>query len=165
MDNDAYASYITRMKAQLENLELDPMVAFSDSLTYAVYMDNPRAKRIQIADFDKISYSRVFDMYKERFADASDFVFTFVGNIDLETIRPFIKQYLATLPSVKRIEKGNVAAVPEIRKGVYQNNFKRSMEVPKSSVVSFYSGQMEYSLAASSKTLPPFIKHNVQANT
>lgn len=146
MDNDAYASYTTRMKAQLENLELDPMVAFSDSLTYAVYMDNPRAKRIQAADFDKISYPRVLEMYNERFADASDFVFTFVGNIDLETIRPFIKQYLATLPSIKRIEKGNVVAVPEMRKGTYQNNFKRSMEVPKSSVVSFYSGQTEYSL-------------------
>lgn len=33
MDKEAYASFENRMKAQLKNLELNPMVAFSDSLT------------------------------------------------------------------------------------------------------------------------------------
>lgn len=81
------------------------MVAFSDTLTKAIYDNNPRAARITAGDFKQISYPRIMEMYKERFADASDFIFTFVGNIDTDSIRPFVEQYLATLPVKGRAEK------------------------------------------------------------
>ena len=83
------------------------------------------------------------EMYKERFADTSDFIFTFVGNIDTDSIRPFVEQYLATLPVKGRAEKANPAEVPAIRKGEYTNIFKRALETPKASVVNFWSGKME----------------------
>ena len=86
------------------------------------------------------------EMYKERFADASGFVFTFVGNIDADSIRPLVEQYLATLPAKGRVEKGNPAEVPAIRKGEYTNIFKRALETPKASVVNFWSGKMDYNL-------------------
>lgn len=146
MDEEAYASFENRMIAQLKNVELNPMVAFSDSLTKAIYNNNPRAMRIEPADFNNISYPRIMEMYKERFGDASGFVFTFVGNIDTDSIRPLVEQYLATLPANGKIEKGNVKEVPPIRKGEYVNRFKRQMETPKASVVNFYSGQMDYNL-------------------
>lgn len=146
MDEEAYASFENRMIAQLKNVELNPMVAFSDSLTKAIYNDNPRAMRIDVADFKKISYPRIMEMYKECFGDASGFVFTFVGNINTDSIRPLVEQYLATLPANGKIEKGNVKEVPAIRKGEYVNRFKRQMETPKASVVNFYSGQMDYNL-------------------
>ena len=146
MDEEAYASFENRMIAQLKNVELNPMVAFSDSLTKAIYNNNPRAMRIEPADFKNISYPRIMEMYKERFGDASGFVFTFVGNIDTDSIRPLVEQYLATLPANGKIEKGNVKEVPPIRKGEYVNRFKRQMETPKASVVNFYSGQMDYNL-------------------
>lgn len=146
MNEEAYASFENRMIAQLKNVELNPMVAFSDSLTKAIYNNNPRAMRIEPADFKNISYPRIMEMYKERFGDASGFVFTFVGNIDTDSIRPLVEQYLATLPANGKIEKGNVKEVPPIRKGEYVNRFKRQMETPKASVVNFYSGQMDYNL-------------------
>ncbi|MEG1748816.1 MAG: insulinase family protein [Tannerellaceae bacterium] len=146
MDEEAYASYEGRMKAQLQNMELDPMVAFSDSLTQALYGAHPRAMRINTADFDRISYPRIQEMYKERFADASDFVFTFVGNINMDSIRPYITQYLATLPSMGRIEKGDSRELPALRTGEYVNRFNRTLEVPKASVIDFYSGKMAYNL-------------------
>lgn len=146
LDKEAYASFENRTMAQLQSYELNPMVAFSDTLTKAVYMNNPRATRLQPKDFEHISYPRIMEMYKERFRDASDFVFTFVGNLQVDSIRPLIEQYLATLPSKGRVEKGNPAEVPALRKGDYTNIFKRQMETPKASVVNFYSGQMGYTL-------------------
>ena len=134
MDEEAYASFETRTKAQLQNMELNPMVAFSDSLSKAVYGDNPRASRLRPQDFEHISYPRIMEMRKERFSDASGFVFTFVGNIQIDSIRPYIEQYLATLPSQGKIEKGNPAEVPSMRKGDYMNRFNRSMEIPKVTV-------------------------------
>lgn len=145
-DDEAYISYKNRMIAQLKNLELNPMVAFSDSLTKAIYNNNPRAMRLDAADFNNISYPRIMEMYKERFSDASGFVFTFVGNVDTDSIRPLVEQYIATLPATGKIEKGNASVVPAIRKGEYVNRFQREMEIPKASVVNFFSGQMDYNL-------------------
>ncbi|WP_102407458.1 M16 family metallopeptidase [Parabacteroides bouchesdurhonensis] len=145
-DEEAYASYENRMKAQMKNLELNPMVAFSDSLTKAVYSDNPRAMRLQPEDFEHISYSRIMEMYKERFEDASGFVFTFVGNINTDSIRPYIEQYLATLPAKGNVVNGNPAEVPALHKGDYTNIFRRQMEIPKATVAILYSGQMDYIL-------------------
>lgn len=146
MDEEAYASFENRMKAQLLNSELDPMVAFSDTLAQAVYNGNPRAMRLRPSDFAHISYPRIMEMYKERFSDASGFVFSLVGNISIDSIRPYVEQYLASLPANGKIQKGNPAVVPALRKGEYTNIFHRQMEVPKATVVNFISGQMDYSL-------------------
>lgn len=145
-DEEAYISFESRIKAQLKNLELNPMVAFSDSLTQSIYGNNPRAARLSEADFKNISYPRIMEMYTERFGDASGYVFTFVGNIDLESIRPYIEQYIAALPADQKIQEANPNVVPAIRKGDYTNIFKRQMEVPKATVANFWSGQMDYSL-------------------
>lgn len=146
MDEEAYASFENRMKAQLLNTELDPMVAFSDTLAQAVYKGNPRAMRLRPGDFAHISYPRIMEMYKQRFSDASGFVFSLVGNISIDSIRPYVEQYLASLPASGKIEKGNPSVVPALRKGEYTNIFQREMEVPKATVVNFISGQMDYSL-------------------
>lgn len=145
MDNDAYTSFEERMKSQLKNLSLDPMVSFSDTMSTYLYNGNPRLMRLQLPDFDKISYARIMDMYKERYADASDFKFTFVGNVEMDTIKPLIEQYLATLPSVKRNDPmGNDKVYPRMQKGITEKRFARSMETPKASIVSVYSGQTDF---------------------
>jgi zinc protease len=40
-DNDAFASYKSRSKAALKNQELNPNVAFNDSIQAGVYMNHP----------------------------------------------------------------------------------------------------------------------------
>lgn len=81
------------------------MVAFNDTITKEIYNNNPRTVRLKESDFEKINYQRILDMYKERFADASDFTFTFVGNINQDSLKLYAKQYLATLPSLKEWKK------------------------------------------------------------
>jgi len=146
-DQDAYASFASRLKDQLKSYSLDPMSAFGDSLNYYLYNNNPRAKRIQMEDIDKINYARVLELYKERFANASDFAFTFVGNIDEAAIRPLLEKYLAVLPTLKRVDpEGNLANQPKFHKGVINNKFIREMQTPKASIVAIYSGTMDFSL-------------------
>jgi len=143
-DDEAFASFSERLLGQLENLRLNPMVAFSDTITKALYDNQIRAKRIEPEDLQKINYDRIMSMYRERFADASDFIFTFVGNIEKDSIVLLMQQYLATLPSLKRIEQGDVAQMPVRRKGNYTNHFHRELETPKASILTIYSGQMDY---------------------
>lgn len=145
-DNDAYASFENRMKAQLENAKLDPSTALNDTISKVVYNNHPRAVSLEAEDFDKISYQRILDIYKERYGDASDFTFTFVGNLNVDSIRPYIEQYLATLPANGRVDKPLPDALPKIMNGKLENHFSREMQTPKSSVFQLYSGKSEYNL-------------------
>ncbi|MCD8178388.1 MAG: insulinase family protein [Tannerellaceae bacterium] len=145
-DQEAFDSYVTRMKSYLVNQELDPMVAFSDSLIKVVYNNNPRVQRIRIEDFNHISYDRIMEMYRERFSDASDFVFTFVGNLDEEIMKPLIERYLANLPALNRTDKPNEQLAPRIQQGVHINHFKRTMETPKATVLNMFPGNMDYNI-------------------
>ena len=146
VDKEAFASFETRLKAQLESAELDPMTAFSDSLSRTAYGDNPRAARLRPTDFEHISYDRIMEMRKECFDDATGFVFTFVGNIQADSIRPLIEQYLATLPTGGKVSQGDETKVPTIRKGERVNRFDRPLEIPQVSVAHLYSGVTAYSL-------------------
>lgn len=145
-DEAAFASYETRLRAQLKNQELNPMVAFSDTITRLVYDNHPRTLRLKEADLEKISYDRILAMYRERFADASDFLFTFVGNVDPDSIVPYLEQYLATLPTLHRTDLANEAGVARPVAGSRKSQFHHAMETPMASVLNTLSGQIDNTL-------------------
>lgn len=143
MDMNAFESYKNRTKAALQNMEANPMVAFSDSVQSAIYNHHPRTLRLKADMIDKIDYQKIMDMYKDRFKDASDFTFIFVGNIDQETIKPLIEEYIASLPAINRKEsfKDNKLYM---RKGMHKNEFAKKLETPKATVLAFYNGECPY---------------------
>lgn len=145
MDADAFESYKNRTKAALQNMEANPMVAFSDSVQAAIYNYHPRTLRLKADMIDKIDYQKIMDMYKDRYKDASDFTFMFVGNINPEAIKPLIEEYIASLPAINRKEnfKDNKLYM---RKGIYKNEFAKKLETPKATVLAFYNGECPYTL-------------------
>ena len=145
MDQEAFTSFITRNKAALANQEADPMTAFSDSINVALYNRHPRALSMKADMLDKIDYNKVMELYKNRFADASDFTFILVGNVDAKTATPLIEQYLGALPAIKRNEKFRDTGMA-IRKGHFENNFVKELETPKATVLMVYSGDCKYDL-------------------
>lgn len=140
-DNDAFASYKSRSKATLKNQELNPNVAFNDSIQAGVYMNHPRARRIKADMVDQMDYNKILSMYQ----DASDFTFIFVGNVDVEKMKPVIAEYLGALPAINRQETFKDNKI-EVRQGVYKNEFTKKQETPKASVFVFYSGDCKYDL-------------------
>lgn len=144
MDDAAFESYKNRAKAALHNQELDPMTAFQDTLTVALYDKHPRAIKFTKEMVDQIDYARTMEMYRERFADGDDFTFMFVGNIDEAVAVPLFEQYLGALPVKEGAEKFDGKINPTIRKGKYANNFERQMELPKSTVFLLYTGKGKY---------------------
>jgi zinc protease len=51
-----------------------------------------------------MNLARSLAFYQDRFADASDFTFVFVGSFDLPTMKPLVEKYLGSLPSLRRNE-------------------------------------------------------------
>lgn len=140
-DIEAFEAWKEQAKTSLENQEMNPSSAFSDTLISAIYQNDPRRTRLKSADIDKLNYDNILKLYKERFADASDFTFVFVGNINPDTLKPLVEKYIASLPSLNRKETGKTT---ERRPGKYENNFKRPMETPKSTVYLSFSGKCKY---------------------
>jgi zinc protease len=56
-------------------------------------------KNLDISNLDKVSLDRAFDIYKQKFSDASSFTFFISGYFDTTTTFPLINKYLGTLPS------------------------------------------------------------------
>lgn len=144
-DDAAFASYCERIKSALVNNDLDPFVAYLDSIHEAVYPGNLRMRNLRAENIDNIDYGRQLEIYKERFGDAGDFTFILVGNVNLYSNRELIARYLGGLPAAGRNESyGN--AVPNIRKGSYSNVYERQVVDPKASNFLLYDGKCDYNL-------------------
>ena len=145
MDNDAFESFKQRTKAALANQEADPSMALTDTLQREMYGNHPMAGRIKADMIDQTDYNRIMEMYKDRFKEAGDFTFLFVGNINLEEAKPLIETYLGGLPTINRKENYQDIKL-DIQKGTRKNLFEKQMETPKATVISIISGDCEYNL-------------------
>ena len=143
-DEEAFQSYAQRTKALLENQENNPMITFSDSLIKVMYNNHPLRMRMKAEDVDKIDYAKAMEMYKDRFKDPNNFTFYFVGNIDEETFKPLVEQYLASLKKKKNKEtwKDINLSIPQ---NDYTCKYEKDMQQPKATIYMIINGTMEYS--------------------
>ena len=145
LDEEAFASYKSKMKAMLENQELDPQSALGDTLVKEFYNNHPRALNMKAADVEKIDDARILEIYKERFANASDFSFIFTGAIDEAVAIPLIEKYIGGLPTGGKKEK-YVDAKLDFQKGQIKNVFEKQMATPSATVYLVYTGKVKYNL-------------------
>lgn len=144
-DQKSYDNLINQYKVSLKNRALSPEVALSDSLTATMYGHNPRLAPVKEEDLPNVSYDRILAMAKEQTANAAAWTFTLIGNYDETAIRPLICQYIASLPSQKKIVKGH--RVTFLQKGKIDNTFMRKMETPKATAYKiWYNEDMPYTL-------------------
>jgi len=149
-DQKSYDNLMQTTAVSLKNRLLQPENVFNDSLTAIMTNYNERSTPLVVADLDKVSYDRILQMAKEQTANAAAFTFTIIGNYDEATIRPLIEQYLASLPSQKKVVKS--PQVDTDYQGQVVRHFKHKAETPKAiAVMNWYSKQIPYTLENSIK--------------
>jgi len=141
-DVDVYKGLLSQEKASIANRSNDPPSVFSDTVSAVLGNYSVRRTGPSIEKYDKINLDRAFEIYKDRFADASDFTFTFVGSFDVEKLKPLLEQYLGALPSTKRIESARNLGI-HIPAGKIQKQVFKGQE-PKSTVRLTFSGVYQY---------------------
>lgn len=134
-----------RMKAILENRQADPRFVFYDTLGRIMTQDHPRFRSLTVEKLEELDLEKSIHFYEERFADASDFLFVFVGNLDLDVIEPLATRYLASLPSLGRQESWRDFGVRP-PKGVIEKTIEKGVE-PQSQVAIVFTGPFEYTHA------------------
>jgi zinc protease len=143
VDSTSFLSYKNRMKGSLENRSVSPDVAFRDTIQVTMSQNHPRRQPWTKEKLDQMDMVRSYEIYQDRFADVSDFIFIFVGNFEADSIEYLLTKYLGTLPAINRKEKGeDVGAKPP--KGVINKYVKRGIE-DKSSIQVVFTGQGTWS--------------------
>ena len=142
-DPDAFLAYVQRIRGSLENRSASPGAAFGDTIQVTMSQHHHRARVWSEALLDEMNLERSFEIYRDRFADASDFTFFFVGNIDMEGIRGLVKTYLGGLPATRRNETWRDVGIRPPR-GVIEKTVHKGLE-PKSSNRIVFTGPFEWS--------------------
>jgi zinc protease len=91
---------------------------------------------------DQWNLDKSLAFYKDRFADASDFTFVFVGTFDVQTMKPLVERYLGGLPSIRRKETWKDVGV-RMPTGVVAKKVEKGIE-PKSQAAIVFSGPFVY---------------------
>jgi zinc protease len=144
LDKDAFESFVTKQKGFMANFLSDPSMYFSNELYTYLNEGNPRYTGFPTAeDYDKADYELAYKKYKERFANAADFNFYFVGNFDEKELEKHIELYLASLPATADKHETAVDLGYRMRKGNIEKIINKGKD-PKSSVRILIYGDTKY---------------------
>lgn len=139
----SFDSYINRKIISYSDLRLNPQMVFFDSVRVIMSSYHPYSVIETDKELRKITLDRSLEIYRDRFADFSDFTFFFIGNFDEELLRQYSRIYLANLPAFDREE-----GFRDLDIRPPQGKLKRVINIgrdEKSLVYSFINDDHEYS--------------------
>ena len=142
LDEAAFGAWKNQAAAFFADKGNDPDQVFSDTVTWTMAQHNFRARPLTAAVFSELNPEKAIAFYKDRFADASNFTFAFVGNVDTVTLKPLVQKYLASLPSTQKNEtfRDNGGSPP---KGVIEKVVHKGVE-PKADTRIEFTGACTY---------------------
>ena len=108
-DTAAFNDWLSREKVYLGATK-DSRSQFNKAVVTAIRGEKgfPDAEVLEKADLDK-----AYNIFQDRFADASDFTFVVTGNFDTGAIESWLTKYLGSLPSLNREEKSTYSKRPK----------------------------------------------------
>ena len=133
---DVFRLTMNQLNTYFENADKNPSNALNDTVRAVLYGNNPHAAVLTRNDLKHVSYESIHRIFRERFANAADFTYFFTGNLQLDTLRRLVEQYIAPLPAQKRREDFRDNKARPV-KGRRTRCFSRAMETPQATIVQF----------------------------
>jgi zinc protease len=88
-----------RLESALANRASDPGSVYSERVLELNTLGHPLYRPLRPADVPGLDRAASHAFYRDRFANAADFVFFFVGAFKADDVAPLAARYLGTLPS------------------------------------------------------------------
>ncbi len=150
IDEQAYQALLQMMSTSLRNKSTNPKALFRDSVTLLSSDNNPRTILWNVETLMQVNKEKAFEIFKQRFADASDFTFIFTGNINPEDkqTRQLVTKWLGGLKTGKCKKQKEQFVDRDIRspKGVVKNYFDQPMLVRQTTNRIQFTAPMTYNL-------------------
>jgi len=141
-DATAFGVMMEQVKSLAANRRSDPDTLFEDTVSAIVWQNHFRKRPLSAELLQDMSLDKSLAFYKDRFADASDFVFVFAGSFDVAAVRPLVTRYLASLPATGRKETWKDTNITPVR-GVVEKVVEKGIE-PQSRVRVVFSGPFRW---------------------
>lgn len=135
---DEFAALQKTSASAIRNQEANPAFQFNVNAVKTLYGGrSPRAAVMTVSDVEKADRAQIIEISHAMTANAADFTFTFVGNVDVEKLRPLVEQYIASLPgdpatAVKKVKEYDPALL--FLEGSRADNYTVKMETPQTYV-------------------------------
>lgn len=132
LTEDEFAAMQNMYAGYLQNQEADPNYQFQKNLMTALYT-NPRYRSLSVDVVKAANRQQILDIAKQMTANAADYTFVFVGNVDKDALKPLVEQYIASLPgdAKKATKKVKVDKRLAVGKGTKTDEFTYKMQTPQ----------------------------------
>lgn len=136
LDTAAMQAFRNQVGPFIANRGSDPDQVFRDTVQVTIGQHSFRTRPVSAATFAEVDPERALAFYRERYGDAGNFTFVFVGNVDTTALRPLVEKYLASLPATGRKETWrNVSSPPP--KGVVARTVRKGIESKATTLMMF----------------------------
>ena len=144
-EKESYETIMGSMKNRMVYMKTDNKKAFKDTISMVSSNYHPRNLLFNEEFLTNVDYDKAMAIYKDRFQDASDFTFVFVGALDMNKDFDLIKKYVGNLSSSNRKENWVDHHVKQA-KGASFRKVEREMEVEKATVYYTLINDVKYNL-------------------
>lgn len=136
------------LATQLKNVESNPMYTFQKEYNKTLYNNNPRRGMMGLAELEKVDFAKMPELFKTVYGNAADFTFTFVGNVDLDVLKPLVEKYIGSLPASSKKKDSKTWKDDGVRwwKGEIDNTFATKMSMPKTTISLTFNADVEINL-------------------
>jgi len=98
-DPAAFELLKRRLEQQLSNQAQNPGAVFAERVRRINTIDHYTARSLKVEDLAALDRERMLAFYRERFANAANFTFFFIGAFQVDDVAPLLAAYLGSLPS------------------------------------------------------------------
>lgn len=140
-----YSNFMKMVRSNVENLLKNPDYIVQDKVMETVYGNNPRKQMLSPEILDGVKFEELKPIHDKLYSGANNFTFTFVGNVDLNTLKPLVEKYIGSLPASKQTLNYKDDDVHPVT-GQVINDFKAPMQQPKVSVWYYFTGKVPYTI-------------------
>lgn len=142
LDTAAFQSIRSRLAAALQERGASPEIAFQDTIAVTLAQHHPRSLPITTERLAAMSAEKSYRIFRERFSNAADFTFVFVGSFQPDSLEPLVERYIASLPSTGATERWKDLGIRPPT-GVVKRVVRRGVE-PKSLTQITFTGPFEF---------------------
>jgi zinc protease len=104
-DENAFRAWYDSRLDQLQHASTGAVNRMGELIHDNVYNHHPLGHKLDSGMLSKADYAEIMKVYRDRFADFSDFTFYITGDFDPAKMRDLVERYIASLPAAGRVEK------------------------------------------------------------
>jgi zinc protease len=128
-----------RLEASLANQAQNPGAVFGERVRRINTVDHYTARPLRLQDLETLDAAAMWKFYDERFGNAANFTFFFVGTFTVDEITPLLATYVGSLPSKGAPDSRAVDVRLQFPSAVLRETVMKGQEPRAATVITFFS--------------------------